>query len=229
MPGPVAHIIFAVIALSNSSNKWDQKDFIRGTNFPDIRYFGVIEREKTHLNDVTWEQIKKEKSSFKSGFLFHSLIDKRYDEFIKKNDICSKLPEIPKKEIFFKLYGDIVLYEKISQNDWQNVLDFFKDLSGFQEKSFNIKEESINRWYDLLANYCKQKPSSKSIGQILNSLKLDDFSKILIEVTNMSIKEIFYDIIEQLATNKELNQFIFSFHYFVEKEIKEQLGSANSE
>ena len=64
MPGPVSHIVFAMVVLSNFYNKW--------------------------------EQIKKEKSSFQAGFLFHSLTDKLYDEFMRKSDVYSKLPEIPK-------------------------------------------------------------------------------------------------------------------------------------
>ena len=86
MAAPITHIALTEKIFNNIFHNYDKKEFIIGTSFPDIRYLGTIDREKTHLSVNNLENIN-DKSSFISGMKFHALVDKVREDFLLSRNI----------------------------------------------------------------------------------------------------------------------------------------------
>lgn len=50
MAAPITHVALTEKIFNNIFHNYDKKEFIIGTSFPDIRYLGTIDREKTRLS-----------------------------------------------------------------------------------------------------------------------------------------------------------------------------------
>src|SRR5438132_13939173 len=93
MAAPIAHIFLAVQMLAGPFHGlFDEKEFIVGTSFPDIRYLKVVSREETHFSHVTLEDIVQETDSFKAGMLFHSFVDEQREAYIIAHGFYGKIP-----------------------------------------------------------------------------------------------------------------------------------------
>ena len=187
MATPITHLILANNVFKKFFASKDKKKFFVGTSFPDIRYLGVIEREKTHFSGIRISDLQKEDSFF-CGMKFHSLVDEARTAFWEKENIYLKYPEIKATSIL-KLLEDQLLYSKIQ--DWKNISSFFDEILS-EELSFGIPEEGVKKWHFALQKYLSFSPTDESrkvfaneinyhpkyvdyANEIIEKLKADDF------------------------------------------------------
>lgn len=115
MPNQITHIVLAAKVFDKTFSKFNKSDFFIGTVFPDIRYLGVVKRNKTHFSNMTLDLVLKAKTSFEAGFLFHSLVD-----IIFNNNVVSILP---KTDNFNDMVGAIKL---LTDELFYNIVNSFK-------------------------------------------------------------------------------------------------------
>lgn len=170
MAAPITHVALTEKIFNNIFHNYDKKEFIIGTSFPDIRYLGTIDREKTHLSVNNLENIN-DKSSFISGMKFHALVDKVREDFLLSRNIYSFCPESKYLTQSIKFVEDKILYEKIS--DWpvyQNYLDNILQ----DEIESGAGEETVTQWHNLLKNYFANKPNEESIRNFVVKINLPE-------------------------------------------------------
>lgn len=210
MPAPLLHVALAVIALRGPLEGIDKKIFIIGTSFPDIRYLNVIERKKTHIKNVSWDQILQEKNPFKIGYLFHSLVDQLFDDFMTKQNIYEKLPKSQHSPQSFKLFADKILYKKMKRH-LPEVMNCLDDVIS-EELSFDIKREDIIKWHDFLKKYFNVKYQCDFCSLAKEYSILPDS---VVDVINSSITQM-------NDSNCLAKKFALKFYNFASKHIKEQ-------
>ncbi|MFH1308620.1 MAG: hypothetical protein ABIH51_01245 [Patescibacteria group bacterium] len=169
MATPITHIVLTEKVFNKYFSDKNKEDFYIGTIFPDIRYLGVIDRDKTHfpLKCLKLEDIKKEQNSFIAGLKFHSLIDDIREKFVKSKDIYLLIPESKYKIQTLKILEDELYYNKV--NNWKQFINFLDNILP-EELSFNIKEKDIGRWHNILQDYFSQKPDKQTIWNFANGL-----------------------------------------------------------
>lgn len=160
MAAPIAHIYLALQVLAGPLNgQFNEKEFLIGTSFPDIRYLKLIERADTHYHNVTLDDIKKEKDSFKAGMLFHSFVDEKREEYIEKNQIYERLPKFRFTTQSLKFAEDKMLRKLFDIKHFQS---YFDELLA-QERAFKISDENIVRWHDFLKGYFSKDISCRDL------------------------------------------------------------------
>jgi hypothetical protein len=165
MAAPIAHIVCALVLLNSGSVKVDNvQEFIIGTSFPDIRYLGVIEREKTHLHNLTLNDIKNAPTSFEQGRLLHSLLDEVREEFVEEHELYRFVNNTRFRSQILKFYEDMQLYPQI--DDWRKISTYF-DVVLPEEEAYGIKKEDIQTWHAVLKQYCAQRPTVHTIESFL--------------------------------------------------------------
>ncbi|MBU2564135.1 hypothetical protein KKA23_00925 [Patescibacteria group bacterium] len=200
MATPITHIVLTEKVFNKYFSDKNKEDFYIGTIFPDIRYLGVIDRDKTHfpLKCLKLEDIKKEQNSFIAGLKFHSLIDDIREKFVKSKDIYLLIPESKYKIQTLKILEDELYYNKV--NNWKQFINFLDNILP-EELSFNIKEKDIGRWHNILQDYFSQKPDKQTIWNFANGLNFSEESK----------NEII-DLIKQIRLNDKIKHVIEEFY-----------------
>lgn len=198
MAAPITHIVLTNKVFSKHFSNKNNSEFLIGTSFPDIRYLGVIERDKTHKINVTLKEVKQEKSSFKSGLLFHSLVDHIREKFMKENSIYDLLPESPFLSQAIKIHEDQILFEKV--NNWQKIINYF-DLILPEERNYGINDDDLKKWHLLLQQYFKNKPTDSDINLFIANLgRPKEMSE---EIVNL---------IKIIEKNREIKTLIENFY-----------------
>jgi hypothetical protein len=151
MAAPIAHIFCALFLLDSGAIEVENKSaFIVGTSFPDIRYLGVIDRDQTHVENLTWNDVKNASTSFEQGCLLHSLLDEEREKFVVKYNLYDCFPNSQFRTQILKFYEDILLYEAIK--NWPEIADYFNNI--FSEESvYGIKKNDLILWHNLLKQY----------------------------------------------------------------------------
>jgi len=198
MPAPVTHIVLALSILPFLPGK-NKDEFLRGTSFPDIRYLSGISRETTHLPG-NWDLIKNEQSSFKAGMLFHSLVDRIHDQYMNSYNAYEFVPAPGFKPYFFKFYEDYILYNKIS--DWSSICNCFDFISP-EETTYGISEKTITMWHERLQNYCREKPNTHVMIQLVTPKR---------SFAHWVTAEIMKLVIERCKRSPELHKLIVDFY-----------------
>jgi hypothetical protein len=156
MAAPIAHIFCALFLLNSGAIEVENKSaFIVGTSFPDIRYLGVINRDQTHEENITWNDVNNASSSFEQGRLLHSLLDEEREKFVVKHNLYACVPNSRFRTQILKFYEDILLYEVI--HNWSEIADFF-DIVLPEESAYGIKKNDLILWHNLLKQYVSQQP-----------------------------------------------------------------------
>lgn len=169
MAGPVAHIFCALALFSHESDSF-KKPFIIGTSLPDIRYLGVIEREKTHTQTViTIHDVLNSKTPFKAGFLFHSLVDQRREEFYEKNGLYDSLENFQGRSQLMKIYEDIYLYDKLE--NMPTILSYFDHVM-YDEIYLQLEYKHLASWHSILQHYLVKKQNLQSLEDLMYSEKI---------------------------------------------------------
>lgn len=150
MAAPIAHIFLAVHALAGLlKDTFNEKEFLVGTSFPDIRYLKVIGRAETHFKNVTLSTIKKESNSFKAGMLFHSFVDEKREEYIVRNNLYEKLPKFRFTSQALKFAEDQILKDLFDIKKYRGYFDEIYP----EEQLYTISDENINCWHSFLREY----------------------------------------------------------------------------
>jgi hypothetical protein len=160
MAAPIAHIFLAKQMLAGPfKGFFDEKEFIIGTSFPDIRYLKVVPRTKTHIAHILLKDILLETNSFKAGVLFHSLVDEQREAFVVANRLYDKMPEFRFTSQSLKFAEDELLKNRFDIAYYQSYFDTVLD----REKDYNIDEKHIAMWHTFLQEYFNGDYSGKDL------------------------------------------------------------------
>lgn len=203
MAAPATHIVLADKVFNLHFKEKDQKVFYIGTSFPDIRYMGIIDREKTHFHNLTLDSLKS-LPSFDAGLKFHSLVDKVREKFMQSKGVYSLIPESPFVTQALKFFEDKILYEK--RKDWNQVAGYFKSVVN-EESSFNIQDSDIEKWHGFLKMYFTTGPTDQNIRTFVAAIgrpnqmaeEIIRLTQVMVETPKVeSIINEFYDSFEEL-------------------------------
>lgn len=198
MAAPITHIVLSDKVFNKHFKNKDKKDFYLGTSFPDIRYLKIIERNKTHFQNLSLQEINIETSSFSAGLKFHSLTDKIREDFIISNNVYSLYSEFEYVTESLKLLEDDILYSKV--NNWEEIISYFNEMAR-EELSFGIKEGDIRKWHEILKKYFSKQPDENTRKTLLNDL---NFSADVADKMNLNIKRI--------KDNQRAIQFVYKMY-----------------
>ena len=213
MPAPLIHVALAIIAMNGPCSKSDKKSFIIGTCFPDIRYLNVIEREKTHVKDITWSKLLEEKNSFKLGCLFHSYVDHLFNEFVIKHNVYEKLPKSKFTAQSFKLFADKILHKQL-QHQLPEIVNYLNDVTP-EELAFGIERKSIEHWHNYLKKYFSAQHQFDPCDLA------EEFS-----LRTDSIIESISTIMLQMNNSHEAKKYALNFYNFASKQIIKQKNTS---
>ncbi|OGZ32620.1 MAG: hypothetical protein A2V69_00870 [Candidatus Portnoybacteria bacterium RBG_13_40_8] len=200
MAAPITHMVLTEKVFDKFFSDKKRKDFYIGTVFSDIGYLGVVDRQSTHfpLQELKLEDVKKEQNSFTAGLKFHSLVDDIRERFIESKNLYSLIPESKYKTQILKLLEDELYYDKIS--NWDEFIKFLEDILP-EERSFNIKEDDIKKWHNILQNYFSRKPDKQVRKGLAKELNFSEEGQN--EIVNL---------VEQTRLNEKIGQIIEEFH-----------------
>lgn len=202
MAAPITHIVLAEKVFNIDFSGKDKKEFYVGTSFPDIRYLGVIDRNKTHFEETSIEDILSS-DSFLAGMKFHSLVDRVRENFMKDRNLYSQFPESQFLTEAVKVFEDKVLYRKIE--DWDRVMRYFDSIDE-NELGFGIEEKDVLRWHNLLRHYFSQSVNeSEFVRRFISGIgrpkeMADEMTRVL---ENISDKDKATKIVEDFYNNFE--------------------------
>lgn len=157
MAAPITHIVLAEKIFDKYFSTKNKKEFYVGTSFPDIRYLGVIDREKTHFDRPNIGDILNSES-FLAGMKFHSLVDQVRESFMLGRNLYSLFPKSQFCTQAIKVFEDGVLRGKIG--GWDGVAHIFDDIDN-NELEFGVEKADIARWHLLLRHYFSR-PSNET-------------------------------------------------------------------
>src|SRR3989344_6821862 len=208
MAAPITHVVLADRVFAKYFPKTDKKQFYVGTSFPDIRYLGVIDRERTHFNGFNMKELVGN-DHFATGAKFHSLVDVVREKYMKNRGLYSIFPESKFLTQAVKIFEDRVLYGKVS--DWEEITCFFDDIQT-GELRYDLNRADIERWHTLLKNYFRQPPNTdavieKFISDVGRPKEMsDEISRVLRDTNQVNtateIVNDFYNNFETLIDNK---------------------------
>ncbi|MCX6811158.1 MAG: hypothetical protein NT039_00475 [Candidatus Berkelbacteria bacterium] len=163
MAATITHFVLADKVFDEFFGHLQKDEFFIGNIFSDIRYIGVIKREKTHSDNAGLKNIIKE-DSFNAGMKFHQLTDRVEARFAKDNGVYSLFPHLEHATQSLKLFSDDILYPKVK--NWQEYASFFtKILPG--EQKFGIADKDILKWHQMVKKYISQKPNQKTRTELI--------------------------------------------------------------
>ncbi len=194
MAAPATHLLLAEKIFDKYCPDKNEGDFYRGTEFADIRYIANIDRNLTHFQEITLEEIKNS-DSFTAGLKVHSLVDLTREQFVRDSGLYELLPESRYLTQTLKAYEDALIYEQLV--DVEKYLSYFSTLSDL-ELTFGISEETIIFWHQIIKDSIKQRPTEEStiyflsqklnlpdseyeIRRVFRELQIIDEIKIVIE------------------------------------------------
>jgi len=206
MAAEITHLVLAEKVFGRHFADKNKKKFFIGTLFPDIRYLGAIERNKTHFRNLKLAEIRNE-SSFWAGLKFHSFVDENRSRFLRNYPTISELlvafrgKKIANIDRCLKLLEDELLYKKI--NNWQMYVKFLDDILS-EELLFNIAKETIKKWHRMLQNYFSRQPTNEARKKLLLAM---GFPESKIKQSNK--------IINKMKSNEAVCQLVEDFYdYF---------------
>lgn len=157
--GPITHVALGekwLKLVAPDYTEDQKKEFLLGTVFPDIRYLGVIKREKTHYKGVTLESVRKADTPFKQGMLFHSYVDEFREKWVREKGIDKKLTDISPQQqrTFLKIIEDQILYSEYSWGFFRQYLMTIPH----EEREYGIEDKALNEWHTGLTLYFTASP-----------------------------------------------------------------------
>jgi hypothetical protein len=202
MAAPITHIALTEKIFDKFFKNKKKKDFFIGTLFPDIQYLKVIDRNKTHYNNLVLNDLEKD-NSFLTGVKFHSILDIAREKFIVANNVYSLCPESKYITQSLKLLEDEIFYQHIE--DWNEYIDYLNEILP-DEINFGVAKSDIKKWHLLLQQYFLKQPNKRSITDFILGI---DFSqeaadKINIDIEKMRANKKIINIIKNLYKNFDL-------------------------
>lgn len=170
MAAPITHIVLAEKVFDRYFSGKERAEFMVGTSLPDIRYLGVIDREKTHSFNLRLADLQV-LSSFEAGFNFHSLVDEVRENFVVKNGLYGMMPDSKYNVSILKLLEDQILYPKI--NNWNEISEFFNKVFKGEEE-LRISVEDLKYWHESIKRYITFEPTEESLRGFMQVLKIPE-------------------------------------------------------
>lgn len=154
MANQITHVALAEKKYTELFSKFEKADFFIGTIFPDIRYLGVIEREKTHDKDFLLPDILNDRNTaFRAGVKYHCLVDAVREKFVTERGLYALVPQSKYITQAVKCLEDEIYYpEVLSWAAYSNMLE--KVLP--EETAYGISPEDVTRWHKLLFGLLQQ-------------------------------------------------------------------------
>lgn len=167
MATQITHIATADKLFSSYFSRFDRKEFYIGTVFPDIRYPAKIDRDETHLYDVTLQDVLNETNSFRAGVMFHCLLDLVREAFVDGQGMYELFPDSEDRFSIPKFLEDELLYHKVS--DWPVISSFFNAPLA-EELAYPVSAVQVKLWHQGLQRYFHQAPTDQSRVEYVVSL-----------------------------------------------------------
>jgi len=157
MAAPITHVALTDKVYKKHFSDKDKGEFYVGTSLPDIRYLGVVERDKTHFKNLSLKDVVNN-NSFDAGLMFHSLVDEVREQFMRRNNYYSLFPKSELQTQASKVLEDRVLYNRV--DNWSDIISYFEKVYR-SEIDLGIKSSDVKRWHQLLQEYFTNKPEDK--------------------------------------------------------------------
>ncbi len=135
--------------------KYNKQEFVIGSLFPDIRYMAGVNRQITHFEDIGFQEILDEKSSFLAGILYHSFVDKTRQQWLTGNGLYELIPYDYHWTQAVKFYEDSLYFGDIK--NWE-VIAAYLDKILPEELNFKIDRSVILEWHKMLVDYFNLDP-----------------------------------------------------------------------
>lgn len=208
MAAPIAHIFLALELLSDplAEKNFDEKEFILGTSFPDIRYLNITDRDKTHYKKVTFKEVIDESNSFKAGIMLHSLVDNIREKYFQDNNIYEKIPKIKLISQALKFTEDKFLFPYINVNKISNYFDTIS----IEEKKFGISDEKIMLWRRFLKNYISNGLTKKILDDFFDLKQSQNFIQ---NIMKFYYKKEMLSVMNQIKSDEEVKKIILDFYF----------------
>ncbi|HLM84015.1 MAG TPA: hypothetical protein VK254_02295 [Candidatus Bathyarchaeia archaeon] len=159
MASQISHVIYAQKYLEKNPRKGGEF-FILGTLFPDMRRVAErLARKDTHMH---FEKIDLDFSGldlFEAGWKFHAWCDMRREEILNKYNFYS-LRGANAIDPTAKMVEDELVYDKYK--NWEKLIHFLNNPPVIHT-SLDVSQETIERWYAILAKYFQKKPDDRTI------------------------------------------------------------------
>ena len=184
MANQITHIALAEKEYASLFSKFDKTGFYIGTVFPDIRYLGAIERDKTHdkkflLSDI----LDSGNTAFQAGVKYHCLVDVVREKFMTEQDLYSLVPQSKYITQAVKCLEDEIFYPEVS--DWGVYSDMLHRILP-EETAYGIPPDDVARWHQLLAEYFSKAPDDASRELLMMSI---GFPKTVVDEINALVRQ----------------------------------------
>lgn len=166
MAAPITHIVLAEKIFTKFFGDKNKKDLYLGTSFPDIRYLGIIEREKTHFHDLKIQELQT-LPAFEAGLKLHSLVDEVRETFVQAQGIYQLAPDSPYTTLAIKFFEDQILYHKVK--NWPEIAAYFSEASQ-AELAFGLKNADILVWHQFLRSYFTNGPTEQGVRDFVKTV-----------------------------------------------------------
>ncbi|QQG41289.1 MAG: hypothetical protein HYV90_03905 [Candidatus Woesebacteria bacterium] len=205
MAGPVTHVTLAVKVFNKYFRGRNIGEFVIGTSLPDIRYLGVIDRDKSHFENIVFDDLTN-LSSFEAGLKLHSLVDSIREEYLINNKYYSLFPASDVLTQAAKVFEDRLLYDKLS--NWDEINSYF-DVVYKDELNLGISEAAINKWHKILKRYFSHKSQDEDNIILTTEIgfpkeRAEEMNQIIQNAQTFKAEQIvlkFYDDFESLLYN----------------------------
>ena len=159
----ISHVVYAKKYLEQHPGM-NADLFLLGTLLPDVRRVtDEVRRKDTHILheelDLEFEGI----SPFEAGWKFHLWCDMRREEILNKYEFY-KLSYTIDHDIPPKILEDELVYGKY--NNWEKLILILNNPPEIKT-GLDVAQETIERWYAILAKYFEKKPDDKTIKAFL--------------------------------------------------------------
>lgn len=195
MSAPLSHIIFAQKFLKKINVK-DLRDFYIGVCFPDVRYLGVIDREKTHQKIKSFDDFSN-CTDFELGIKCHVLVDMIRGNYMKSMNLNSLTPDLKFTSMTLKFHEDQLLAKKTSLKEVTKYL--YTIMQG--EHNFNIATKDIKRWHTIIQEYLTSKFDETAILNLTKNF-----------ISNEQIASEIKIILPKIEDSAEIKQILESFY-----------------
>jgi len=170
MAAPITHIALTEKIFDKFFNNKTRKNFFVGSLFPDIRYLKVVDREKTHFDNLTVADIEKD-DSFLAGVKFHSILDIAREKFIVANDIYSLCPKSKYITESLKILEDEIFYQHVK--NWSEYIEYLNEILP-NETDFGVDEKDVQKWHSLLQQYFQKQPNEQAVTDFTIGIGFSD-------------------------------------------------------
>lgn len=182
MPWPATHVLVAETAYPLFFKHLDHQAFIIGTCYPDIRYPAQIERDLTHIHNVTIEEMQTQ-TGFRAGLLFHTYVDDYWNDYIGqyKARLYNIVPKHRPTFHTLKILQDLYLYDKLDH--WDAIVSEV-DVILPEELTFGASEQAVKDWHAMLRHYLSKPPQKSDLEMLSLTLPPDMVEDIHVYYTS---------------------------------------------